>query len=68
MQLDELLLKTDNNSAQIYMRRVELESQKNNILSQIQLCEAEMLRLDGEKRILNTLKAEQNKENKDGSQ
>lgn len=66
MQLDELLLKTKNNSSKIYLRRVELESQKNNILSQIQLCEAEMLRLDGEERILVQLKAEQDKENKDG--
>lgn len=59
MQLDKLIEKNKFNSSQIYMRRVELESQKNIILNQITQVEAEMLRLDGEMRLLENLKRDE---------
>lgn len=39
-------------SAQIYLRRVELQTQQVIIQNQIQQIEAEMLRLDGELRLV----------------
>jgi hypothetical protein len=65
MQLDKLIETNRINSAQIYMRRVELESQKNMILNQISQVESEMLRLDGEMRLLDLLKSEELESNKE---
>jgi hypothetical protein len=65
MQLNKLIETNRINSAQIYMRRVELESQKNMILNQISQVESEMLRLDGEMRLLDLLKSEELESNKE---
>lgn len=61
---DKEITRIQHSSSQVYLRRIELESQRQIINSQIQQTEAEMLRLDGEMRLAEKCKADFAEHNK----
>lgn len=59
MTLQERLDKANQNSVALYLRRQEIEGQRQQLNLQAQQCEAELIRLDGDLRTLTALVAEE---------